>query len=287
MVCDTTRLGSPESFGFNTYQPSYLDLYFKDKNILNGANFASSASGYHNSTAILYGTLTLDQQLEYYKDCQKQLIRIAGRSHALSIIGGAVYLISAGNVDFMMNYYINPCLHKVYTPHQFADILVQNYANFIQSLYALGARRIGVATVTAMGCFPYTILTFGAFNDYECVEEINNVAIYFNQKLNSTSANLRKMLPDLNLVILDSYQPLYNLVTKPSGLGFSVTKMGCYRIYPILSENTNSIFNDNKKIPVSCPNASEYVFWDGFHPTEAANKFLAAELIAQGIYLLS
>jgi hypothetical protein len=74
----------------------------------------------------------LDQQLEYYKDCQKQLIRIAGRSHALSIIGGAVYLISAGNVDFMMNYYINPCLHKVYTPHQFADILVQNYANFIQ-----------------------------------------------------------------------------------------------------------------------------------------------------------
>jgi hypothetical protein len=43
-----------ESFGFNTYQPAYLDLYFKDKNILNGANFASSASGYHNSTAILY-----------------------------------------------------------------------------------------------------------------------------------------------------------------------------------------------------------------------------------------
>ncbi|XP_045830882.1 GDSL esterase/lipase At5g22810-like [Trifolium pratense] len=208
-----------ESLGFSTYQPAYLSLYFKGKNILNGANFASSVSGYHNSTAKLFGTLTLGQQLEFYKDYQKQLMRIAGRLNASSIISGGIYIVGAGSVDFLMNYYINPCLNKFYIPHQFVDILVQNYADFIQNLYALGARRIGVVTLTAIGCFPTSINIFGSPDDDKCVVEMNNVAVYFNQKLFLKSVNLRTMLPGLNLVPLDSYQPLYNLATKPSEYG--------------------------------------------------------------------
>ena len=36
----------------------------------------------------------------------------------------------------------------------------------------------------------------------------------------------------------------------------------------------------------TCSNATGYVFWDGFHPTEAANKVLAADLISQGFSLI-
>lgn len=59
-------------------------------------------------------------------------MKIAGRSDALSIIFGAVYLVGAGTGDFLLNYYMNPLLYNVYTPDQFSDIVVGCYANFIQ-----------------------------------------------------------------------------------------------------------------------------------------------------------
>jgi len=43
----------------------------------------------------------------------------------------------------------------------------------------------------------------------------------------------------------------------------------------------------NKLSIGTCANASQYVFWDGFHPSEAANKLLADGLVAAGISLIS
>lgn len=37
----------------------------------------------------------------------------------------------------------------------------------------------------------------------------------------------------------------------------------------------------------TCSNATQYVFWDGFHPSEAANQLLAGALLEQGINLIS
>lgn len=59
-------------------------------------------------------------------------MKIAGRTDALSIIDGALYIVCFGSGDILLNYYINPLLRLVYTPDQFTDILAQNYADFIQ-----------------------------------------------------------------------------------------------------------------------------------------------------------
>lgn len=90
---------------------------------------------------------------------------------------------------------------------------------FWQKLYAQGARKVGVKTLTPIGCLPAAITVFNSAYSNKCVLELNNVALSCNQKLNSTSVNLRKMLPGLNLVLLNGYQPLYNLVTKPLEYG--------------------------------------------------------------------
>lgn len=87
-----------------------------------------------------------------------------------------------------------------------------------QKLYALGARKIGVPSLVPIGCLPAAITLFG-FNSNKCVSGFNNVAIYFNQKLNSTSLDLLKMLPGLNLKVLDTYQLFYDIVSKPSQYG--------------------------------------------------------------------
>lgn len=73
------------------------------------------------------------QQLELYKDCQKELVKITGKTNATSIISGAAYILVAGAGDFAENYYIYHFLRKRYITNQFVDILMQCYASFIQS----------------------------------------------------------------------------------------------------------------------------------------------------------
>ncbi|XP_004488333.1 GDSL esterase/lipase At5g22810-like [Cicer arietinum] len=262
-----------EIVGFASYQPAYLNLKVKGKNLLNGANFASYGTGYHQSTATLYRTLSLNQQLIYYSDCQKELVKAVGQSSASSIIADAVYVVVAGTGDFAQNYYLNPFLNKVFTHDQFSNIIIQCYSNFIQKLYALGARKIAVSTLPPIGCLPFIITLFSPHSN-KCVEMLNNVAIDYNIKLNSTSEKLLKMLPNLNLVILDIYEPLYKLITKPTDYGFFESRKACCATGLI----EIAIFCNQKSIG-TCANASEYVFWDGYHTSQAANKFLFDHVI--------
>lgn len=73
-------------------------------------------------------------------------------------------------------------------------------------------------TLPPMGCLPEAITVYGSLTN-KCVARLNHDAVIFNMKLNSTSQNLRRLLPDLNLVVIDVYQPFYDLVTKPYEYG--------------------------------------------------------------------
>lgn len=75
----------------------------------------------------------MSKQLEYYKDCQNELMKIVGESNAVSIISGAIYLVCSGIDDFVLNYYGNALLHNVYTVDQFSDFLATCYSDFIQA----------------------------------------------------------------------------------------------------------------------------------------------------------
>ncbi|XP_057451075.1 GDSL esterase/lipase At5g22810-like [Lotus japonicus] len=269
-----------ETFGFTSYPPAYLNLKIKGNNLLYGANFASAGSGYSSLTSKLDGSISLNKQLEYYMEYQKELVSIAG-PNASSIISGALYLIGAGTCDFMQNYFVNPLLKKLYTVDQFSDILIGYCSNFIQNLYALGARRIVLITIPPIGCFPAAITIFGLHSN-ECVPWMNSAALNFNKKLNTISQDCRKMLPGINLVILDTYQTLYDMVTKPSDYGFFEVRKGCCGTGVL-----ETVLLCNHKSIGTCANASKYVFWDSIHPTEAANKILADDLIAAGKSLIS
>ncbi|KAA8550253.1 hypothetical protein F0562_001937 [Nyssa sinensis] len=262
-----------ENLGFTSYPPAYLSKKARGKNLLIGANFASGSSGYYESTAKLY--------LEYFKEYQKKLVGIVGNSNASSIINGSIYLISAGSSDFVQNYYINPLLYKVYTPDQFSDILILSYTKFIQDLYELGARNIGVTNLPPLGCLPAAITIFGSHSN-KCVAKLNKAAVSFNKKLNATSQKIQTRLSGLNLVILDIYQPLHDLITKPADYGFFEARRGCCGTGLV----ETSILCD-KKSEGTCANASGYVFWDSFHPSEAANKIISDDLLISGISLIS
>ncbi|KAF4390820.1 hypothetical protein G4B88_015710 [Cannabis sativa] len=111
-------------------------------------------SGYDDSTANLYLSLSLNKQLEYYKEFQAKVVGMVGEANASSIFSG-------GFVRKELN------------------------------LYSLGARSIGVMTsLPPLGCLPGMITLFG-FGKDECVDPLNYDALSFNRRLNSTSQALK------------------------------------------------------------------------------------------------
>ncbi|XP_031121860.1 GDSL esterase/lipase At5g22810-like [Ipomoea triloba] len=269
-----------ENLGFNSSPPAYLSHTAKGKHLLTGANFASASSGYYDLTAKLFNTIPLSTQLEYYKEYQKKVVKLVGKVNATSLINGSVHFVSAGSSDFLQNYFVNPLLFEAYTPDQFSDILIKSYAKFVQELYELGARKIGVTTLPPIGCVPAAITIFGEGSN-KCVKKLNKAAISFNRKLNATSIKLQQKLSGLNLVVLDIYQPLLDLVTHPTDHGFFEARKACCGTGLV-----ETSFLCNAESPGTCKNATEYVFWDGFHPTQAANQVLSDDLLAAGLSLI-
>ncbi|XP_050227039.1 GDSL esterase/lipase At5g03820-like [Mercurialis annua] len=270
-----------EYLGFESYPPAYLSQDAKGENLLTGVNFASAASGYYDGTARLYSAVTLTQQLNYYKEYQTKVASMVGNAKANDIFSGAIHLLSAGSSDFIQNYYINPLLNGVYSPEKFSDNLMTYYTTFIQTLYTLGARRIGVTNLPPTGCLPAAITIFGAGSNL-CVERFNTDAVAFNDKLNTTSQGLVSTLPGLKLVVFNIYQPLLDMTVKPSDNGFFEGRRACCG-----TGTFETSVLCNARAMGTCSNATQYVFWDGFHPSEAANKVLAGDLLAQGFDLIS
>ncbi|KAH9665630.1 GDSL esterase/lipase APG [Citrus sinensis] len=211
-----------DTLGFKTYAPAYLSPQATRKNLLIGANFASAGSGYDGNTSII----------NYYREYQSKLAKLAGRKQSASIIKDAIYIVGAGSGDFLQNYYAKPSLNKVYTPEQYSSMLVKSFSSFI--------------------------------------------------KVNSSASNLQKQLPGLKIVIFDIFKPLFELVQSPSKFGFVEATRSCCGT----GTTKRTVFLCNQKSARTCPNASQYVFWDSVHPSEAANKVIADEMIVQGFALI-
>ncbi|KAG2722828.1 hypothetical protein I3760_02G144900 [Carya illinoinensis] len=270
-----------EAMGFKTYPPAYLSPQASGKNLLIGANFASAAAGFDEKPTILHHAITLSQQLEYFKEYKTRLTKVAGSKKAAAILKDAIYILSAGSGDFLQNYYIHPSVRRAYTPDEYSSFLVGSFSKFVKELYGLGARKLGATSLPPLGCFPFALNLF-KFNGKGCVSTINNAAQGFNKKMNSSAANLQKQLPGLKIVVFDIFTPIYDLVRSPSKYGFVEARRSCCGKGTL--ETTSALCNPNS--PRTCSNATQYVFWDNVHPSQAANHVIADAMIVQGIALI-
>ncbi|KAK8353206.1 hypothetical protein V6Z11_A05G141800 [Gossypium hirsutum] len=196
-----------ETLGFTTYPPAYLSPEASGKNLLIGANFASAGSGYDDKASMV-------NQLEYFKEYQAKLAKVAGSTKSASIIKDALYVLSAGSSDFLQNYYVNPLLNHAYTPDQYGSFLIDTFTNFVKNLYGLGARKIGVTSLPPLGCVPLARTLFG-YHEKGCISRFNTDAQQFNKKLNAAAANLQKQHPGLKIVVFDIFKALYDIVNFP------------------------------------------------------------------------
>ncbi|KAI3945538.1 hypothetical protein MKW92_048998 [Papaver armeniacum] len=227
------------------YLPAYLDPSLKPADLLTGVSFASGAAGYDPLTAKL--ALKLQQQEE---------------KKAKSILSESVYLVVAGSDDLANTYYLSR-LRNNYDIPAYTDLMVQGASSFIQRLYDMGARRIGVFSAAPIGCLP-SQRTLAGGKARNCVENYNEAAQLFNSKLSSALDKLTSGFVHGRAVYVDIYNPLQGLIDHPHKYGFEEVTRGCCGTGTI-----ESTVLCNELNPFTCDDVSKYVFWDSYHPTES------------------
>ena len=84
---------------------------------------------------ILKSAIPIWKEVEYFKEYRQKLGKISGVENATRILHEAVFIVSMGSNDFLVNYYVNPYTRRQYTVSQFQDHLLQISSNFLQGIY--------------------------------------------------------------------------------------------------------------------------------------------------------
>lgn len=85
----------------------------------------------------------------------------------------------------------------------------------MKDLYGLGVRRIGVFSTLPLGCLPGA----RAAMPLGCAEVVNQGAQLFNSQLSSMVDSLKNSLPGANMVFINVYDLLRDLIDNPNEYG--------------------------------------------------------------------
>ncbi|XP_057975463.1 GDSL esterase/lipase EXL3-like [Malania oleifera] len=252
--------------------PAYLDPNLKAADLLTGVNFASGGAGYDSLTSELVSAISLRDQLDMFKQYKVKLKEVVGEARASTILTNSLFLVVAGSDDIANTYFSTPVRRLVYDIPSYTDLMAHSAFAFLQELFELGARRIGVVGVPPVGCLPSQRTLAGGANRH-CAEQYNQAAELFNTKLLALLDFLNKILPQTKVAYADVYSPMLDIIQNPHKSGFEVVNRGC------CGTGTFEVaFMCNELDVLTCANVSEYLFWDSYHPTERAYRIITHQL---------
>ncbi|XP_010549444.1 PREDICTED: GDSL esterase/lipase At1g29670-like [Tarenaya hassleriana] len=254
--------------GFDGYIPPYSAA--SGRQILSGVNYASAAAGIREETGRQLGQrISFSGQVRNYQNTVSQVVNLLGDENtAADYLRRCIYSVGLGSNDYLNNYFM-PTFYsssRQFTPEQFADDLINRYSQQLNALYNYGARKFALIGVGAIGCSPNKLAN--SRDGRTCDERINSANQIFNNKLRSLVDRLNNNLPDAKFIYINAYGIFQDLVNNPSAYGFRVTNAGCCGV----GRNGGQITCLPGQRP--CQSRNAYVFWDAFHPTEAANTII-------------
>lgn len=267
-----------EELGIKELMPAYRDPNLQVEDLKTGVSFASGASGYDPQTASIVSVIPLSTQLNYFEEYIGKLKGLVGEKEANKIVNNSLYLVVAGSNDLANTYYTIGLRQKQYDIDSYTDLMVDKAEDFIQELYKLGARKIGVFGIPPIGCMPCQRTLSGGLGRL-CVEEHNQAAQLANTKISlALNGSLSKKLPQSKLVFIDIYDPMLDLILNPQKYGFEVVDKGCCG-----TGNIEVVILCNRYMSSTCEDGSKYLFWDSYHPTERGYRILVDQMIKKYI----
>ncbi|XP_031265521.1 GDSL esterase/lipase EXL3-like [Pistacia vera] len=266
-----------QELGIKEVVPAYLDPNLSSSDLPTGVCFASGGSGYDPLTPKLVSVISLSEQLQHFQEYITKLKGLVGEDKTNFILANSIFLVVAGSDDIANTYFTLRVRKALYDVSAYSDLMANSASDFVKQLYALGARRIAVFGAPPIGCVPAQ-RTLAGGNGRECANDFNQAALLFNKKLSAKLDSIKTKMPNNRAVYIDVYDPLLDLIQNPQQHGFEISDKGCcgtgnIEVAELCNRFTSSV----------CSNASSYVFWDSYHPTERAYKVLTTSILQKYI----
>ncbi|KDP43678.1 hypothetical protein JCGZ_24136 [Jatropha curcas] len=147
-----------------------------------------------------------------------------------------------------------------------------------------GGRRVVVPGHFPNGCLPIYLTRFKtndttAYDEFQCLKELNNLSIYHNQLLQQTIEGLKKEYSNVSIEYGDYYSAYQWILRHASSLGFDVKSLqkACCGVGGDYNFDLQRMCGASDV--TVCAEPQKYVNWDGVHFTEEAYKHIATLLI--------
>ncbi|XP_021770988.1 GDSL esterase/lipase At5g37690-like [Chenopodium quinoa] len=250
--------------------PPYLSLSPNDDKLLKGVNYASGGAGILNDTGVYFiQRLTFDDQINAFGNTTLAIKSKIGEAAANKLLNKAVYFVGIGSNDYVNNY-LQPFMvaGQQYSHDEFVELLIATLGSQLTTLHQLGARRVIFHGLGPLGCIPSQRVKS---KQGTCLTQVNKWVQQFNSKVQNLVLSLNQHLNDAQFGFADTYQDVQELITTPQAYGFKVSNTSCCNV----DTSIGGLCLPNSKV---CKNRKDYVFWDAFHPSDAANAVLANKL---------
>ncbi|KAJ6867427.1 GDSL esterase/lipase [Populus alba x Populus x berolinensis] len=252
--------------------PPFLSLSENDDAFLTGVNYASGGAGILNETGLYFiQRLSFYDQIECFKKTKKSIkAKIGGRA-ANKLCNEAMYFIGLGSNDYVNNY-LQPFLAdgQQYASDEFVELLISTLDKQLSMLYHLGARKVVFHGLGPLGCIPSQRVKS---KTGRCLKRVNEYVLEFNSRVKELIATLNQRFPNAKLTFADTYGDVLDLIDNPTAYGFKISNTSCCNV----DTTIGGLCLPNSKL---CRNRKDYVFWDAFHPSDAANAILAEKLFS-------
>lgn len=247
--------------------PIYADPATKGAKLLQGVNFASAASGIQPYTGFNFGRVfSLDAQIQQFGVVKEELNGLIGVDATNKLLAKSVFYIVTGSNDWLNTYFFPASpLPGTYTLTEFRDLLVSKLLSQVQEMYNMGARRVAVAGLGAVGCCPSQMRAHKSING-TCVDSLNDLAMDFNDHLRPQLLALSDSLPSTTFAFQNLLTPLLEVKANPTAYGFTLTDQACCGI-----GKYGGFLNCFQGFPV-CNDVENHLYWDAYHPTSKFQK---------------
>ncbi|CAN0921326.1 GDSL esterase/lipase At1g29670 [Linum grandiflorum] len=212
----------------------------------------------------------MNLQLQNHQNVISRILRILGSQEAADrLLQQCIYTVGIGSNDYLNNYFLPKfyTTSNMYTPDQYATVLIQQFSDQLMVLYNQGARKVALLGLDAVGCAPYAIETLGDEDKSPspCVDSVNAAVQLFNDRLPALVDSLNLNFTGAHFTYIDNTNSLSipNLIAE----GFKVLNSSC-------CERVRGQLQCVRLGKV-CPERTEYLYWDGVHPTQAVASFVA------------
>ncbi|XAR51926.1 Alpha-L-fucosidase [Bertholletia excelsa] len=276
------------------YLSAYLDSI--GTSYEHGANFATGGATImrQNESWFEHGVspFPLDIQVEHYVQFKARTTYLYNQANETSKrsrlprpedFSKALYTFDIGQNDLSVGF-------REMTDEQLRaaipDIISQ-FAAAVKQLYEEGARAYWIHNTGPIGCLPVTTIKVqnpntGYLDEQGCVKSQNEIAQEFNRQLKDRVTRLRKELPQASVTYVDIYAAKYGLISSAKKQGFEDPFEICCGHH----ENGIDIWCGNRAnvngteiYSGSCENPSKVISWDGVHYSEAANFWIANQIL--------